>query len=447
VYPASSLRQQDERQSLRLLLSVVVGRVAVVLGSLRGVVAAVLAVSLLVLPGQAAPPVAWAQAPVPWPAAPSVADVAEAVRPSVVLLKVPFDRGAGIEYVTGSGVRVQEGILTNAHVVAGAVQVEVEVGGGAKQLASVVQRDEAADLALLVVYTPPSDGLPPLLVAPAQATRQGETVLALGFPRSSVLGSVPTLTTGILSAIRQDNQGVVYVQTDAAINPGNSGGALVNLKGELIGLTTFNLRESEGLGFAVAGETIREFLNGRLLPAPAPIPTRAPLPRPTATLRPAPTAAPTPVVPVTQLMLTTTQLRNLYALTYPRVLSAPIYVETSTEMLGSRGECLQFLATSVSGPLVGQVLCRLSSPGEATDRLASVLAGARASNWMEIPVAGPPGRVGLRHSEGPYLVLDLAFTKGNILAQVTVAGSPGHATAPDAEYLSRLADVLYRTLP
>jgi serine protease Do len=139
-------------------------------------------------------------------------------------------------------VKTSAGIVTNAHVVGAANQVQVLTSSGKSLDATVVARDDRRDLALLTS----SDDLPPLDRAPAQEQRQGQTVLVMGYPRPDLLEGQATLTRGLISAIRRDPEtSVLYVQTDAAINPGNSGGPMMNLQGKLVGIVSFRLKDSQ----------------------------------------------------------------------------------------------------------------------------------------------------------------------------------------------------------
>jgi hypothetical protein len=159
----------------------------------------------------------------------------------------------------GSGVKIDRGVLTNEHVVSGAARVEVVTRDGTRSPATVARTSKKYDLALLLTEAP----LPALELEAARDQRQGDAVLALGYPRTDALGSgQATLTRGLISAIREDKDGVLYIQTDAALNPGSSGGALVNMRGKLIGVASASVRDSELLGLAVATESIRAFLTG-----------------------------------------------------------------------------------------------------------------------------------------------------------------------------------------
>ena len=173
----------------------------------------------------------------------------------------------GRQHSVGSGAIIDADgyIITNAHVVAGAQQVRVVLMGvaaGAGPLQSLASASgttvparivgvaQDIDLALLKIDVP---GLRALSFANYDEVRQGELVFAFGSPE----GLRNSVTMGVVSsAARQidPDSSSVFVQTDAPINPGNSGGPLVNVKGELVGLSTFILSESggsQGLGFAI----------------------------------------------------------------------------------------------------------------------------------------------------------------------------------------------------
>jgi S1-C subfamily serine protease len=143
------------------------------------------------------------------------ADVVARVAPSIVQITTNLG--------LGSGVAVPEGILTNEHVVCGAAQVEVRSSDGRVGTASVVRADPKFDLALLRTDL----ALPVVESAPAQRQHPGETILVLGYPYG--IGGQATISRGLMSPVRQDEAGVLWVQTDAAMNPGNSGGAVVNM--------------------------------------------------------------------------------------------------------------------------------------------------------------------------------------------------------------------------
>ena len=155
----------------------------------------------------------------------------------------------------GSGVIVSEDgvILTNNHVVQDADEIKVVLHDEREFEAEVVGTDPESDLAVVKLKGDVSD-LRPLGFGDSDALRLGEYVLAIGNP----FGLSHTVTMGIVSAKGRSHVGLVdyedFIQTDAAINPGNSGGALINLRGELVGINTAIASQSggyQGIGFAI----------------------------------------------------------------------------------------------------------------------------------------------------------------------------------------------------
>ncbi|MGE3976825.1 MAG: DegQ family serine endoprotease [Nitrospira sp.] len=153
----------------------------------------------------------------------------------------------------GSGVIVTSDgyIITNNHVVEGADELNVSLPDKRTFKAKVIGTDPKTDVAVIKIDV---SNLPALPWGDASQLEVGEMVLAVGNP----FGLSQTVTMGIISAIGRANVGIVdyedFIQTDAAINPGNSGGALVNLKGELIGINTAIFSQSGGymgIGFAI----------------------------------------------------------------------------------------------------------------------------------------------------------------------------------------------------
>ncbi len=160
----------------------------------------------------------------------------------------------------GSGVIVSnEGhVLTSLHVIEGAEDIEVRYGDNNSKTfispAHLIGSDASTDLALLKIDA--TDVPRPIPIGSSDSVRVGDTVLAIGFPSQELI-SQKSVSRGIVSAlgIPQDGLPIVdYIQTDAAINYGNSGGALVNSRGELIGINSFIYSQSggsDGIGFAV----------------------------------------------------------------------------------------------------------------------------------------------------------------------------------------------------
>lgn len=159
----------------------------------------------------------------------------------------------------GSGVILSEDgyIITNAHVVDKADSISVTLTAGKEIEATLVGIDTVTDIAVLRID---EQGLVPLKRGDSSAVQVGEFVVAIGNPLSDELFG--TVTMGIVSATNRvleiDSRMVELIQTDAAINPGNSGGALLNIRGELIGINTLKFSTYyggtypvEGLGFAI----------------------------------------------------------------------------------------------------------------------------------------------------------------------------------------------------
>jgi Do/DeqQ family serine protease len=159
----------------------------------------------------------------------------------------------------GSGVIVSPSgyILTNHHVVETADEIEVALSDGKKLLAKVVGNDPETDLAVLRVN---AEKLPAITFGESDRLRVGDAVLAIGNP----FGVGQTVTAGIVSALGRSglhiNTFENFIQTDAAINPGNSGGALVDARGNLVGINTAIYSRSGGsmgIGFAIPVSTAK----------------------------------------------------------------------------------------------------------------------------------------------------------------------------------------------
>jgi len=153
----------------------------------------------------------------------------------------------------GSGVIMSSRgyILTNNHVITDARQIEVLLADGRHFEARVIGADPETDLAVLKIE---ADDLPGLVFANSTTVQIGDIVLAIGNP----FGIGQTVTQGIISATGRHELGLTtfenYIQTDAAINPGSSGGALINTRGELVGINTAIFSQSggsQGIGFAI----------------------------------------------------------------------------------------------------------------------------------------------------------------------------------------------------
>ncbi|MFA7618974.1 MAG: DegQ family serine endoprotease [Thiohalomonadaceae bacterium] len=163
----------------------------------------------------------------------------------------------------GSGVIVdakQGYVLTNHHVIDRAVEISVNLADGRSLTAELVGSDPETDVAVIQVKADSLDALP---LADSDQLRVGDFVVAVGNP----FGLGQTVTSGIVSALGRTGLGIEgyedFIQTDASINPGNSGGALVNLRGELVGINTAILSRSGGnvgIGFAIPINMARDVM-------------------------------------------------------------------------------------------------------------------------------------------------------------------------------------------
>ena len=144
-------------------------------------------------------------------------------------------------------------VLTNSHVVQGALQMRVSLPDGRTFPGKLVGTDPVTDLAVVKID---GNGLPVAHLGDSAKLEVGETVIAIGNPLG--LEGGPTVTVGVVSAIGrsiEDPGGAALhdlVQTDAAINPGNSGGPLVRMSGDVIGINTAIIQEAQGIGFAIS---------------------------------------------------------------------------------------------------------------------------------------------------------------------------------------------------
>jgi serine protease Do len=243
------------------------------------------------------PPAAAAPAPVVTAALPDFTRVAERTVPAVANISSlqvvrrrnsPFNNDPffqfffgdgdltgprrGVERSLGSGVIVSEDglVLTNNHVVAGESgrislrqlpAVSVALGDKREVEATIVGVDPATDLALLKID---AGRLPTIPWGDSSKLKVAEWVMAIGNP----FQLNQTVTLGIVSALGRTNVGISayedFIQTDAAINPGNSGGALVNARGELVGINTAIFSQSggyQGIGFAVPSNLARRIVS------------------------------------------------------------------------------------------------------------------------------------------------------------------------------------------
>lgn len=156
----------------------------------------------------------------------------------------------------GSGFAIgTNAVVTNAHVIDNPYSVLVKDYGGEEYDAFVVAMDETLDIALLGVY---GVNFTPLKTKGIASLKVGDDVYAVGAPRSLSY----TLTKGVVSARERNYGGQTYIQTDAAINHGNSGGPLLSDAGEVVGVNTLKMDDSEGLGLAIPIDRVLEYIKG-----------------------------------------------------------------------------------------------------------------------------------------------------------------------------------------
>jgi len=188
---------------------------------------------------------------------PSFADLASLVEPSVVQVNITATVTAGRRTVqeqgAGSGwvLDANGTIVTNAHVVSGATTITVTAADGKTYPAQLINADTTADLALIKISAPQ---LKAMKTGDASKLKIGDWVLAIGNP----LGEGIIVTQGIVSRL-----GVIVplsatqtyndlIETTAPINPGNSGGPLINMAGEVVGITTLGAQGYQGMGYAIS---------------------------------------------------------------------------------------------------------------------------------------------------------------------------------------------------
>ena len=154
----------------------------------------------------------------------------------------------------GSGFAVGENcIVTNAHVIGNPRSITVETYGGTKHKASVLGMNEQLDIAVLIVK---DAQFPYLDIADLSTMKTGDDIYAIGAPH----GMAYTLTKGGISAKERTVGNQTYIQIDAAINEGNSGGPLLNDAGQVLGMNTLKMSDSEGIGLAIPVSRICDYL-------------------------------------------------------------------------------------------------------------------------------------------------------------------------------------------
>ena len=194
----------------------------------------------------------------------SAAALYKQAAPGIVTITTEVARRGRTGEGTGSGIVLDTSgnILTNAHVIAGASQIQVTFSDGKTAAASVAGSNTAADLAVVHVSVAASS-LHPVPLGDSNTVRVGDAVYAIGAP----FGLAESMTAGIVSGLNRSNQGTGLtglIQTDAPINPGNSGGALLNTLGQVIGVNDSiesPIAGNVGVGFAIPINAVKQLLN------------------------------------------------------------------------------------------------------------------------------------------------------------------------------------------
>jgi S1-C subfamily serine protease len=184
--------------------------------------------------------------------------------PGVVTITTELARRGRVGEGTGSGIVLDTtgNILTNAHVIAGASQVQVTFSDGKTAAATVAGSSTSADLAVVHVSVAASS-LHPLALGDSNMVRVGDAAYAIGAP----FGLPESMTAGIVSGLNRSNKSTGLnglIQTDAPINPGNSGGALVNAQGQVIGINDSiesPVAGNVGVGFAIPVNAVKQLLS------------------------------------------------------------------------------------------------------------------------------------------------------------------------------------------
>lgn len=198
-----------------------------------------------------------------------VIQIAQKVGPTVVGISnrvsvSSFFSSQRVETGSGSGVVLSEDgyIVTNYHVVKDADQLLVTLPNGKQGPAKIIGVDQRTDLAVIKVE---QNGLQPAVFGNSDNIKVGELAVAIGNPLGEELAS--TVTAGVISALNRtvdiEEKQFRLIQTDAAVNPGNSGGALVNYRGEVIGINSIKIVDVnvEGLNFAIPSNTVKPIVD------------------------------------------------------------------------------------------------------------------------------------------------------------------------------------------
>ena len=194
----------------------------------------------------------------------SAAALYQQAAPGVVTITTEVARRGRLGEGTGSGIVLDTrgNILTNAHVIEGASQIQVTFSDGQTVAATVAGASTSADLAVIHVNVAAAS-LHPLVLGDSNTVGVGDTAYAIGAP----FGLAESMTAGIVSGLNRSSASTGLtglIQTDARINPGNSGGALLNAQGQVIGVNDSiesPIAGNVGVGFAIPINAVKQLLN------------------------------------------------------------------------------------------------------------------------------------------------------------------------------------------
>ena len=192
-----------------------------------------------------------------------ISDLLAKATPSVISIQVGAQGLSGPEGAGSGFVISEDGLaVTNDHVAGGGQNLQVRFSDGKSYDATLVGTSSRDDLALIKIQGAPK--LVPAALGDSDGLRVGDDVVAIG--NALALGDQPSVTKGIVSALnrtlREETGAIIngVIQTDAAINPGNSGGPLLNAAGEVVGVNTAIVGNSQNIGFSIAMNTVTSLL-------------------------------------------------------------------------------------------------------------------------------------------------------------------------------------------
>ncbi len=198
----------------------------------------------------------------------SISSVAPTVSPTASVVLTTSDvaaigKASTVQIIQGNGLGSGvylggDRVLTAAHVVPTTATITVSFNERSVGNARIVRRDENDDLALLSVPGLQSSGAKASVWGDSMALREGDSLVALGYPAGLPL----SVKVGVVSGLRSDG-GTNLIQTDASLNPGMSGGPVLDSAGRLVGITDFGSTRYPGLNFAIASTTARDFVEGQ----------------------------------------------------------------------------------------------------------------------------------------------------------------------------------------